>query len=324
MDIPRIFDISESAHRIHNPFTPEKLATLGAALRLEPGTRVLDLGSGSGEMLCTWARDYGIGGMGIDMSRLFTEKAKLRAEELGVADRVEFIHGDATGFVAEEKVGVAACVGATWIGGGVAGTIDLLARNLLSGGIILIGEPYWLQLPPTEEVARACRAGSISDFRLLPELLMSFANLDYDVVEMVLADQDSWDRYEAAKWLTMRRWLESNPDDDFATAVRAELTSAPQRHAAYTREYLGWGVFALMSPRWHRAARAPVMLASDRLSARASARMPLARPRGAAARPGRASTGSSCSTPTSSRTWSAIRAGRWRMRSPGRARPASA
>ncbi len=53
MDIPRIFNITESAHRIHNPLTPEKLATLGAALRLESGTRVLDLGSGSGEMLCT-------------------------------------------------------------------------------------------------------------------------------------------------------------------------------------------------------------------------------------------------------------------------------
>lgn len=54
MDIPRIFTISESAHRIHDPITAEKLATLGAALRLEPGMRMLDLGSGSGEMLCTW------------------------------------------------------------------------------------------------------------------------------------------------------------------------------------------------------------------------------------------------------------------------------
>ena len=54
MDVPRIFNITESAHRIHNPFTSEKLATLGAALRLERGYfRVLDLGSGSGEMLCT-------------------------------------------------------------------------------------------------------------------------------------------------------------------------------------------------------------------------------------------------------------------------------
>ena len=246
MDIPRIFSIAESAHRVHNPITPEKLATLGAALRLERGARVLDLGSGSGEMLCTWARDHGVVGTGIDLCRLFTEQAKLRAVELGVADRVEFIHGDAAGHVSEEKAGVAACVGATWIGGGVAGTIELLSRSLRPGGIILIGEPYWRQLPPTEDVARGCLAGSISDFLVLPELVASFGRLGYDVVEMVLASQDDWDRYEAAKWLTMRRWLESNPGDELAAEVRARLTSEPERYATYTREYLGWGVFALM------------------------------------------------------------------------------
>ena len=247
MDIPRIFTISESAHRIHNPFTPENLATLGAALRLEPGARILDLGSGSGEMLCTWARKYGITGVGIDMSTLFTGQAKLRAEELGIADRVRFIHGDAAGYVADEKVDVAACLGATWIGGGVAGTIDLLEKSLLPGGIILIGEPYWLKVPPTEDVARECEATAVSDFLTLPGLLASFGDLDYDVVEMVLANQEGWDRYEAAKWLTMRRWLDANPDDDFGKEVRAALTSGPQRYAAYTREYLGWGVFALMA-----------------------------------------------------------------------------
>lgn len=246
MDIPRIFSITESGHRIHNPFTPEKFATLGEALRLESEDRVLDLGSGSGEMLCTWARDYGIVGTGIDMSELFSEQAKRRAEQLGVADRVEFIHGDAVGYVADEKVSVAACVGATWIAGGVAGTIELLARSLSTGGIILIGEPYWLQLPPTEDVAKGCLANAISDFLVLPELVRSFDRQGYDVVEMVLANQDGWDRYEAAKWLTMRRWLEANPNDELAEEVQSKLTSEPERHAAYTREYLGWGVFALM------------------------------------------------------------------------------
>jgi hypothetical protein len=44
----------------------------------------------------------------------------------------------------------------------------------------------------------------------------------------------------------MRRWLEANPGDALAKEVRARLTSEPVRYAAYTREYLGWGVFALM------------------------------------------------------------------------------
>lgn len=246
MDIPRIFNITESAHRIHNPFTADKFATLGEALRLVPGERILDLGSGSGEMLCTWARDHGIVGTGVDMSQLFSAQARQRAEALGVSDRVAFIHGDAAGYVSAEKVGVAACVGATWIGGGVAGTIELLAQSLRPGGIILIGEPYWRRLPPTEDVARGCLAGSVSDFLELPELIASFGHLGYELVEMVLANQDGWDRYEAAKWLTMRRWLEANPDDELAPEMRSRLASEPVRYATYTREYLGWGVFALM------------------------------------------------------------------------------
>ena len=247
MDIPRIFTISESEHRIHNPFTPEKYATLGRVLRMKPRMRILDLGSGSGEMLCTWACDHGINGTGIDMSQLFTAQAKQRAEELGVSEHVHFIHSDAAGYVTDEKCDVAACVGATWIAGGVAGSIELLAKSLKPGGMILIGEPWWRQVPATEEIAQACGVSSRADFLTLPGLVASFDEFGYDIVEMVLADQEGWDRYEAAKWLTMRRWLEANAEDDFADEVRAELTIAPKRHVTYAREYFGWGVFALIA-----------------------------------------------------------------------------
>jgi SAM-dependent methyltransferase len=209
-DLPQRFVIRESGHRIHNPFTSEKLATLGRALRLSPGTSVLDLACGSGEMLCTWARDHELTGTGVDISTAFIGSARARAAELDVAGRVTFIHGDAAGYVAEQPVGVAACIGATWIGDGVAGTVGLLRRSLSPGGIMLVGEPYWRR------------------------------------VEMVLADQDSWDRYTAASWLSIRRWLDANPRHELADEMRAELASGPARYARYRREYLGWGVFALM------------------------------------------------------------------------------
>ncbi|MGD6747457.1 SAM-dependent methyltransferase [Streptomyces sp. BH106] len=247
MDLPRIFTVRESSHRIHNPFTPGKLADLGRALHLAPGTRVLDLASGSGEMLCTWARDHQVTGTGVDISTVFTEKARARAAELGVADRVSFVHGDASGHVADEPVDLAACVGATWIGSGVAGTVDLLARSLRPGGLMLIGEPYWRREVPDEDTAKACHATGKDDFLLLPELIERFGGLGYDVVEMVLADQDSWDRYQAAQWLSMRRWLDAHPEDELASEVRAELTTEPARYTRYQREYLGWGVFALMA-----------------------------------------------------------------------------
>jgi SAM-dependent methyltransferase len=105
-------------------------------------------------MLCTWARDHGISGVGVDISTVFTDRARARAAELGVADQVVFVHGDACGYVANEPVDLAACIGATWIGGGVAGTVDLLGRSLRPGGLTLIGEPYGARSRPTRRPSK--------------------------------------------------------------------------------------------------------------------------------------------------------------------------
>jgi SAM-dependent methyltransferase len=246
VDLPRHYTIRESGHRIHNPFTSEKLATLGQAIGPAAGTAVLDLACGSGELLCTWARDHGVTGTGVDISTVFLASARARAIELGVAGQVTFVHDDAAGYVAGAPAGIAACVGATWIGGGVAGTVRLLRRSLAPGGMMLIGEPFWRREPPDQATVEGCDGIGRDEWQPLPELLVTFGDLGCDVVEMVLADQDSWDRYEAAKWLNIRRWLDAHPDDELVPRMRAELTTDPVRHARYRREYLGWGVFVLM------------------------------------------------------------------------------
>lgn len=247
MDIPRYYTIRESSHRIHNPLTDAKLATLGRVIGILPGARMLDLCCGSGEMLCTWARDHGISGVGVDLSPFFLAGAAARADELGVADRLTFVHGDASDYVANEPVDLAACIGATWIGDGVAGTVELLRRSLRPGGMMLIGEPYWRRDPPDQATVEGCSAIGREQFRPLPELVEQFGELGCDLVEMILADQDSWDRYVAAQWLNIRRWLDANPDDELFEQMRAMLTTSPVDYVRYEREYLGWGVFALMN-----------------------------------------------------------------------------
>jgi SAM-dependent methyltransferase len=253
MDLPRHFTIREGDLRILNPFSPAKLATLGRVIKLTAGSRLVDFCSGKGELLCTWSRDHGITGTGIDISTVFVAAARARAAELAVP--VLFEHGDAAAYTAPVQADVVACIGATWIGGGdsdtgrtdgdhIAGTIAILERSLKPGGMMLIGEPYQLLDPPAE-YAQAHEYGP------LPDLVAHFGELGWDVVEMVLSNQDDWDRYAAAHWLNIRRWLDANPGDPLWPRMRAELDTDPVRHVRYQRQYLGWGVFALMKRPTH-------------------------------------------------------------------------
>jgi SAM-dependent methyltransferase len=184
-------------------------------------------------------------GTGVDISTVFTGAARARAAELGVAGRVTFLHGDASGHVAAEPVDIASCLGVTF-GNGVPDTLAHLERSLRPGGTVLIGHPYWRLDPPDQRTVEACFAESKEDLGSLPGQIERFRECGWDLVEMVLADQDSWDRYVAAQWRNIRLWLDANPDDELAKELREELTTGPLRYVTYQREYLGWGVFALM------------------------------------------------------------------------------
>lgn len=244
MDVLSQHEIAEAGHRILNPFTDEKLALVGELCRWRRGQRLLDLGSGKGEMLCTWARRHGIQGVGVDLSEVFVPAARARAAELGVADLVAFERAEASTFAAAPgSFDAVACIGATWIGGGLAGTADLMRPALVPGGLLLIGEPFWREEPPAE--AHAGLALGAEEFTSLPGTLDRFEEAGLELLEMVLADGDSWDRYVASQWWTVARWLDEHPDHRDAAAMRGYLNRSRRSHLAYGRRYLGWGVFVL-------------------------------------------------------------------------------
>lgn len=241
MDLRR-HEIAETYHRILNPFTEDKLRLLGEVSGIEAGTRMLDLACGKGELLCRWAEWFGSRGTGVDISPVFLRAARERAAELGVGDRVTLVEGDASAYAAEPGgFDVAACIGATWIGDGLVGTIDLLRPALRPGGLVLVGEPFWREDAPPEAVAALRFAAG--DYASLAGTLDRLEQADVELVEMVLADEDSWDRYEAPKWRAITDWLSANPGDPFAPTMREVLEQDRRTYLAWGRRYLGWGVF---------------------------------------------------------------------------------
>ena len=188
----RYHEISESSHRIMNPLSVDKLLLLGDICRVGKLTRLLDLACGKGELLCLFARDLGASGVGIDMHAPFLADARARATELGVERAVTFVEGDA-GNPPElgGRFDIVSCIGATWIGDGLSGTLELMGRWVVPSGWLLVGEAYWAE-PPPPHVKQKHETGQ--GFADLAGTLDRFEVAGVDLVEMVLASPEDWDR----------------------------------------------------------------------------------------------------------------------------------
>ena len=150
--IPRYYVVAEATHEIQNPTSREKLLLLGKRLGLEPGSRVLDIASGRGGPAILLAEAFGCSVRGIEIAPEFRAVALARAAEAGVAELVSFELGDGAGAAFEpESYDAALCLGASFVFGDLAETVDALAPAVRPGGHVAVGEPYWRRLPLPED-----------------------------------------------------------------------------------------------------------------------------------------------------------------------------
>ena len=240
-------EVSLQNHRILNPFTQQQLELLGEICGIRASMNHLDLCCGKGEMMCRWSARYGYRAVGVDISPVFLEAARSRALELQCGDRVTFVEEDASKYgFPPAAFDIVSCIGATWIGNGLVGTLDLLRPGLCNqDSLMLIGEPYWIDDPPEE--AYAGMGDDRDMFTSLAGTLERIESVELELVEMVLADHCGWDRYEAAQWVAVSDWLRQHPDDPGASDIRERNERGRRNYLAYLRRFFGWGVFVLRS-----------------------------------------------------------------------------
>lgn len=238
--IPRYFLVAERDHDLQNPISREKLLELGARLELGPGSEVLDIASGRGGPAVLLAREFGCRIRGIELAPEFHDAAVARAAAAGVKDRVCFELGDAAeAELAPESCDVAMCLGASFVWGGLAGTLDALETTVRAGGHVVVGEPYWRRLPLPDDYG-----DRDEPFTMLDGTVDVFESGGLRIVALLASSDDDWDRYETLHWRAVEQWLSEHADDLDAAEIGVRHERYKRTYLRYGRELLGWAIFA--------------------------------------------------------------------------------
>jgi SAM-dependent methyltransferase len=237
--IPRYFVVAEATHELQNPTSKEKVLMLGRRLGLGPDSRVLDIASGRGGPALLLAEAYGCRIRGIELAPEFHAAAVERAAAAGLSDLLSFELGNASEASLEpEAYDAALCLGASFVYGSLAHTVDALAPAVRPGGFVAVGEPFWRLLPLPDDYENRRES-----WTTLEGTVLIFETSGLPVVSVIASSEDEWDGYETLHWQAVERWLAENADDGDASGIRARHERYKRTYLRYGRDYLGWAFF---------------------------------------------------------------------------------
>ncbi len=243
MDTWKFFDITHREHSVCNPTSEVKLAQLVSLLQLPAKAHVVDIACGKGEFLVRLAEAYGIRGTGVDISpfHIADAQSKLRLRVPGAEVVFEQMNGSDFRPEAPHSLALASCIGASWVFGGHAQTLDALSAMVASDGWVIVGEPYWLQEPPKEYLAAS---GFNQD-----AFLNHHGNAEagerrgLELVYTFVSSRDDWDQYEGLQWYATAEYARRHPDDADLPELRERIAKAKNTYLRWGRDTVGWAMY---------------------------------------------------------------------------------
>ena len=237
--IPRYYVVAEAAHELQNPTSKEKLLLLGQRLELGPESRVLDIASGRGGPALLLARDLRLSNSRRrDLARIPCRGGRACRGGGTLGAPVVRARGRRTVTFEPEEYDAALCLGASFVFGSLADTVDALAPAVRPGGHVVVGEPYWKTPALPDDYAERHEP-----WTTLEGTVTIFETSRLPVVSVIASSQDDWDRYETLHWQSVERWLAENPDDPDAPGIRSRYEGNKRTHLRHRRDVLGWAIF---------------------------------------------------------------------------------
>jgi len=251
LDTWKFYDITHREHVVCNPTSEEKLARLVELVRLPRDARVVDIACGKGEFLIRLVEAYGVHGVGVDISPSCIAEAERRLKARVPQAGIAFSQMDGADFKPDKshRFTLASCIGASWIFGGHAGTLDALVNMVEPNGWVIAGEPYWLR-EPSPEYLRA--TGLTRDsFGSHAENVQAGERRGLDLVHTLVSSNDDWDRYEGLQWYATAEYARAHPDDPDLAELLERVAKDKSDYLRWGRGTLGWAMYVFRcQPAW--------------------------------------------------------------------------
>jgi SAM-dependent methyltransferase len=245
MDIWKFFAVGHANHRFCNPLAVEKFDELIERLALPTHARALDIACGKAELLVRMARRYGCTGVGVDLSPPFVADSRRHVEGAGLSADIEIVEGNGADYAgAEGSFDVATCIGASWIYGGHSGSLEALSSFVKPGGVVMVGEPYFIGEPPAEYLAAV--GMSRDSFGSHAENVQTGIDQGLGFLYAMVSTPGDWDRYEGLQCDAGERYARDNPDDPDAPEILEAIRKRRHEYLTWGRDALGWAVYMFL------------------------------------------------------------------------------
>ncbi|MFC2035399.1 SAM-dependent methyltransferase [Chloroflexota bacterium] len=241
LDIWKFFDVTHQYHVVLNPMSIAKIDELIELLKLEPQAEVLDIACGKGEILTRIAERYTISGVGVDISPFFVTDAKQKLKERVPNSRMEILNIGGEDYKPDRLFDLSMCIGASWVYKGHQETLRTLKSWTKQGGLILVGEPFWLKEP--EEAYLVDAGETRDDFGTHYDNVLAGTEEGLHLLYTIVSNQDDWDRYTALRWYSTARFAEENKDDPDVTEIVKRIDREKSTYLQWGRDTVGWAIY---------------------------------------------------------------------------------